>query len=165
MNPLWHSILGFAIFVFSIIALLGNLCVIYIFTKTKSLRTPSNLLVLNLAVSDFMIMFTMGPPMVINCYFETWVFGPLMCQLYGMAGSLFGCASIWTMTYIAFDRYNVIVKGLSGKPLTHGRAVLRILFIWAASAVWTVLPLFGWNRYVPEGNMVRKKEMGKKLNI
>lgn len=36
--------------------------------------------------------------------------GPLMCELYGMLGSLFGCASIWTMTMIALDRYNVIVK-------------------------------------------------------
>ncbi|CRK97768.1 CLUMA_CG011148, isoform A [Clunio marinus] len=153
MNPLWHSILGFAIGLFLIIALLGNMCVIYIFTKTKTLRTPSNLFVVNLAVSDFMIMFTMGPPMVVNCYHETWVFGPLMCQLYGMAGSLFGCVSIWTMTMIAFDRYNVIVKGLSAKPLSHGSAVFKIFVVWVASAVWTVLPLFGWNRYVPEGNM------------
>ena len=76
-----------------------------------------------------------------------------MCQLYGMAGSLFGCSSIWTMTMIAFDGYNVIVKGLSGKPLTNGAALLRIFFIWVASAAWTLLPLFGWNRYVPEGNM------------
>lgn len=60
MNPLWHSILGFAIGIFSVIALLGNLCVIYIFAKTKGLRTPSNLLVINLAMSDFLIMFTMG---------------------------------------------------------------------------------------------------------
>ena len=153
MNPLWHSILGFTIAVFSIIAMLGNICVIYIFSKTKGLRTPSNLLVVNLAVSDFMIMFTMGPPMVVNCYNETWTFGPLMCQLYGMAGSLFGCVSIWTMTMIAFDRYNVIVKGLSAKPMSNGNAILRILFVWFISAVWTVAPLFGWNRYVPEGNM------------
>lgn len=60
LNPLWHSLLGFALAIFCFIAILGNLCVIYIFTKTKSLRTPSNLLVVNLAVSDFMIMFTMG---------------------------------------------------------------------------------------------------------
>lgn len=33
-----------------------------------------------------------------------------MCEIYGMAGSLFGCASIWSMTFIALDRYNVIVK-------------------------------------------------------
>jgi r-opsin len=64
MNPLWHSILGFALAVFCVIAYIGNLVVIYVFTKSKSLRSPSNLLVVNLAVSDFMIMFTMGPPMV-----------------------------------------------------------------------------------------------------
>jgi len=153
MNPLWHSLLGFTIGVFCVIAILGNLIVMYIFTKTKTLRTPSNLLVVNLAVSDFMIMFTMGPPMVVNCYYETWVFGPLMCELYGMAGSLFGCSSIWTMTMIAFDRYNVIVKGLSAKPMTKSGAMLRIFFVWVASGIWTALPMFGWNRYVPEGNM------------
>jgi r-opsin len=70
-----------------------------------------------------------------------------------MCGSLFGCVSIWTMTMIAFDRYNVIVKGITAKPLTNGSAILRILFVWAASLVWTLLPLFGWNRYTPEGNM------------
>jgi r-opsin len=32
------------------------LMVMFIFTKTKGLRTPSNLLVVNLALSDFMIM-------------------------------------------------------------------------------------------------------------
>jgi r-opsin len=153
VNPLWHSILGFVTAIFSIVALLGNLCVIYIFVKTKNLRTPSNLFVINLAFSDFMIMLTMGPPMVVNCYYETWIFGPLMCELYGMAGSLFGCSSIWTMTMIALDRYNVIVKGLSGKPLTHCGAVSRILFIYIFASVWTVAPMFGWNRYVPEGNM------------
>lgn len=76
-----------------------------------------------------------------------------MCELYGMLGSLFGCTSIWTMTYIAFDRYNVIVKGLSAKPMTNGGAVLRIGFIWAHALIWTLAPFFGWNRYVPEGNM------------
>lgn len=54
---------------------------------------------------------------------------------------------------IAFDRYNVIVKGLAGKPLTHGGAALRILFVWLFSLIWTIAPFFGWNRYVPEGNM------------
>lgn len=33
-----------------------------------------------------------------------------MCDIYAMVGSLCGCASIWTMSAIAFDRYNVIVK-------------------------------------------------------
>lgn len=36
--------------------------------------------------------------------------GPFACELYGMIGSLFGVTSIWTMVFIALDRYNVIVK-------------------------------------------------------
>ncbi|XP_011258142.1 rhodopsin [Camponotus floridanus] len=153
MNPLWHALLGFVIGVLGVISVIGNGMVIYIFTTTKSLRTPSNLLVVNLAISDFLMMLCMSPAMVINCYYETWVLGPLFCELYGLAGSLFGCASIWTMTMIAFDRYNVIVKGLSAKPMTINGALIRILTIWFFTLAWTIAPMFGWNRYVPEGNM------------
>lgn len=104
LNPLWHSVLGLSIFMLGIIAMIGNGVVVYIFTTTKSLRTPSNLLVVNLAFSDFLMMFTMCPPMVYNCIMETWSLGSFFCTIYGMFGSLFGCISIWTMTLIAFDR-------------------------------------------------------------
>lgn len=130
MNPLWHGLLGFIIGVLGIISFCGNGMVLYIFGTTRSLRSPSNLLVMNLALSDFLMMLVMSPPMVVNCFYETWVFGrqlynsifnwaifilfpnlgPLMCELYAMAGSMFGCGDIWTMVFIAMDRYNVIVR-------------------------------------------------------
>ncbi|VVC94177.1 unnamed protein product [Leptidea sinapis] len=153
MNPLWHGLLGFVIGILGFVSITGNGMVIYIFTTTKSLKTPSNLLVVNLAFSDFLMMCCMAPAMLVNCYYETWVFGPLACELYACAGSLCGCASIWSMTMIAFDRYNVIVKGIAAKPLTINGALLRILGIWAFSLTWTVAPMLGWSRYVPEGNM------------
>jgi r-opsin len=68
-------------------------------------------------------------------------------------GMLFGLVSIWSMTMIAFDRYNVIVKGLAGKPLTSNGALLRIFVIWIICIGWALAPMFGWNQYVPEGNM------------
>jgi 7 transmembrane receptor (rhodopsin family). len=77
MNPLWHGILGFVIGVLGFISVVGNGMVIYIFSTTKPLRTPSNLLVVNLAFSDFLMMLAMSPAMVINCYYETWVLGEL----------------------------------------------------------------------------------------
>jgi r-opsin len=43
-----------------------------------------------------------------------------MCELYGMCGSLFGCVSIWTMTMIAVDRYNVIVKVMTAAVFLSG---------------------------------------------
>lgn len=75
MNPLWHALLGFAIAVLGFVSVFGNGMVIYIFSGTKSLKTPSNMLVVNLAFSDFLMMLTMSPPMIINCYNETWVLG------------------------------------------------------------------------------------------
>nr|BAQ54864.1 opsin, long-wavelength sensitive type [Anax parthenope] len=153
MNPLWHGLLGFVIGCLGFISWTGNGVVLYVFSCTKSLRTPSNFLVVNLAFTDFFMMVVMCPFMLVNCYYETWVFGPLMCQIYAFFGSLFGCTSIWTMVLIAFDRYNVIVKGLAAKPLTIKKALLEIMLVWTHALLWTLPPLFGWNRYVPEGNM------------
>nr|AGH15791.1 long wavelength sensitive opsin 2 [Ceratosolen solmsi] len=150
---LWHKILGLVMIFLGLIGWAGNGVVVYIFLVTPNLKTPSNLLVINLAFSDFLMMTIMSPPMVINCWFETWALGPLMCDIYALIGSLCGGASIWTMTAIAYDRYNVIVKGMSGTPLTMTRAAIQVIIIWLHGLLWAILPLIGWNRYVPEGNM------------
>ncbi|XP_069990889.1 rhodopsin-like [Penaeus vannamei] len=153
MNPLWYSLVGFWMVVMGCLSVAGNFVVIWVFMNTKSLRTPANLLVVNLAMSDFLMMFTMFPPMVISCYWQTWTLGAFFCEIYAFLGSLFGCVSIWTMVFITADRYNVIVKGVSAEPLTSGGAMTRIAGTWAASLAWCLPPFFGWNRYVPEGNM------------
>ncbi|XP_063591529.1 rhodopsin-like [Penaeus indicus] len=153
MNPLWYSLVGFWMVVMGCLSVAGNFVVIWVFMNTKSLRTPANLLVVNLAMSDFLMMFTMFPPMVISCYWQTWTLGAFFCEIYAFLGSLFGCVSIWTMVFITADRYNVIVKGVSAEPLTSGGAMARIGGTWATALAWCLPPFFGWNRYVPEGNM------------
>lgn len=86
LNPLWHGLLGFVIGVLGFISITGNGMVLYIFCSTKSLRTPSNILVVNLAFSDFLMMTCMSPAMVINCYNETWVLGELSVYLCSETG-------------------------------------------------------------------------------
>lgn len=73
--PVWHKILGLVMIIIGTIGWCGNAVVVYIFIMVPSLRTPSNLLVINLAFSDFIMMIAMSPPMVINCWFETWIVG------------------------------------------------------------------------------------------
>ncbi|XP_037785743.1 rhodopsin-like [Penaeus monodon] len=153
MNPLWYSLVGFWMVVMGILSVFGNFVVLWVFMTTKSLRSPANTLVVNLALSDFLMMFTMFPPMVISCYWQTWTLGAFFCEVYAFLGSLFGCVSIWTMVWITADRYNVIVKGVAGDPLSSKDASLRIIFTWIISFAWCLPPFFGWNRYVPEGNM------------
>lgn len=66
-------------------------------------------------------------------------------------GAITGIASIWTLSFISYDRYNVIVKGVSGTPLTSGRATLFVLFAWIYAIAWSLPPFFGWGKYIPEG--------------
>ncbi|KAK4296001.1 hypothetical protein Pmani_031468 [Petrolisthes manimaculis] len=153
MNPLWYSLVGFWVVMMGCLSVAGNFVVLWVFMTTKSLRTPANLLVCNLALSDFLMMFCMFPPMVISCYWQTWTLGAFFCEVYAFLGSLYGCVSIWSMLWITLDRYNVIVKGVSAEPLTSKGAMMRILFTWGLSLAWCLPPFFGWNRYVPEGNM------------
>nr|AMP19652.1 opsin 6 [Euphausia superba] len=153
MNPMWYGILGFVISIALILSLFGNGVVIYVFVTTKNLRTPANFLIVNLAVADFCMMTSVSFPMIVNCVFRTWVLGPFICDIYGMCGSLFGCVAIYSMMFITYDRYNVIVKGITNKPPTYKGSFAKITFSWIWCTGWCIAPILGWNRYVPEGNM------------
>lgn len=153
INPAWHKILALTLSIFSLLSIVGNGLVLYLTRTTKSLQSPPNLLICNLAISDFSMMAINAPMMVINCLFETWIFGGFMCEFYGLQASLVGNVSILSLVFISLDRHNVIVKGFSAKPLTTKRAIRQIAFIWIFGLAWTIPPLFGWSRYVPEGNM------------
>jgi r-opsin len=63
INPLWHSLLGLVMILLGIVSMIGNGVVIYLMTTVKSLRTPTNMLICNLAVSDFLMMATNAPTM------------------------------------------------------------------------------------------------------
>lgn len=146
LEPIWNKILLTVLVVLGVVSWCGNFMVFYIFSSTKALRTPGNLLIINLSFADFCMMLLNTPIMVICLFYETWVLGPLWCDMYSMFGSLFGCASIWSMCMMALDRYQVIVIGMAGRPMTMGLALMKILFIWGMGTIWTVGPVIGWSR-------------------
>jgi r-opsin len=55
------------------------------------------------------------------------------------------------MAVISLDRYNVIVRGMAGTPMTNGRALCFIIFCWCYAIFWSSGPFFGWGKYIPEG--------------
>ncbi|KAL0280947.1 UNVERIFIED_CONTAM: hypothetical protein PYX00_002092 [Menopon gallinae] len=145
-----HYILGVLYFFIMVIGASGNLVFIVMFIRRKSLRTPSNIFIMNLAVSDLFLMLKM-PIFIYNSFLLGPAMGDFGCSFYGFFGGLTGTASIMTLSAIAFDRYQVIGNPLARK-LKH-RIYFQILFIWLYSAFFATIPLLdiGLNRYVPEG--------------
>ncbi|XP_055377260.1 opsin, ultraviolet-sensitive [Condylostylus longicornis] len=148
-----HMIIAVIYVLLTIFGCCGNALVIFMFIRCKSLRTPANTLVINLAISDF-LMIGKSPIAAYNSYNLGPALGDLGCRIYGFLGGLTGCVSITTLTAISIDRYHVIVYPL--EPLrgtTKIRTRLILLFLWTYSLIFASIPALdiGLSQYVPEG--------------
>ncbi|XP_068232334.1 opsin, ultraviolet-sensitive-like isoform X2 [Palaemon carinicauda] len=149
-NPYLHYMLGVIYIGLMVAAVCGNGVVIWIFSSAKSLQTPSNMFVVNLAFLD-LIMMLKAPIFIFNAFNEGPVFGTLGCEIYGLVGSYSGIGSAMTNTAIAYDRYKTIAKPFEPK-ISRGVAFLAIIGIWLYATPWSILPVLHiWGKYAPEG--------------
>ncbi|XP_040025398.2 trace amine-associated receptor 13c-like [Gasterosteus aculeatus] len=90
----------------SLLTLALNLLVIISISHFKQLHTPTNLILLSLAVSDFFVgLFVIFQIMIIE---GCWLLGDLMCSLWLILSSIIMSSSIGTMVLISVDRYVAI---------------------------------------------------------
>ncbi|KAM9496064.1 trace amine-associated receptor 13c-like [Clarias gariepinus] len=82
----------------------GNILVIISVFHFKQLHTPTNMLVLSLAVSDFLAGIFVMPLMLIWTIESCWIFGKDFCTIYWLISSLL-TISVYTIAQIAVDRY------------------------------------------------------------
>uniref|UniRef100_A0A3B5L3L0 G-protein coupled receptors family 1 profile domain-containing protein n=1 Tax=Xiphophorus couchianus TaxID=32473 RepID=A0A3B5L3L0_9TELE len=147
-----HYTIGSVILAIGVTGVLGNFLVIYAFSRSRSLRTPANMFIINLAVTDLLMCLTQSPVFFTTSINKRWIFGEKGCELYAFCGALFGICSMITLMVIAIDRYFVITRPLTSiGVLSRKRALLILLAVWAYSLGWSLPPFFGWSAYVPEG--------------
>ncbi|KAM9831196.1 LOW QUALITY PROTEIN: opsin 4b [Neosynchiropus ocellatus] len=149
-----HYTIGVVILAVGITGIIGNFLVIYAFCRQVSLRTPSNVFIINLAITDFFMCLTQTPTFFINSMHKRWIFGKQGCEVYAFCGALFGICGMMTLTVIAVDRYVVITRPLASLGVMSRKKALSIVAAaWVYSMGWSLPPFFGWSAYVPEGLM------------
>ncbi|XP_070694394.1 trace amine-associated receptor 4-like [Pempheris klunzingeri] len=119
----------------SLITVTLNLLVIISISHYKQLHTPTNLLLLSLAVSDFFVGVLMLFQMVLldGC----WVLGNLMCAVYYVLDYALTSASIGTMVLISVDRYVAICDPLRyTTKVTQKRVQLCVCLCWMCSLIF-----------------------------
>ncbi|XP_035255621.1 melanopsin-A [Anguilla anguilla] len=147
-----HYTIGAVILAIGITGMVGNFLVIYAFSRSRSLRTPGNMFIINLAITDFLMCATQAPIFFTTSMHKRWIFGEKGCELYAFCGALFGICSMITLMVIAIDRYFVITRPLASiGVLSRKKALLVLLAAWVYSLGWSLPPFFGWSAYVPEG--------------
>ncbi|KAM8749843.1 trace amine-associated receptor 13c-like [Acanthopagrus schlegelii] len=127
----------------SFIALLTaalNLLVIISISHFKQLHTPTNLLLLSLAVSDFFVGLLMFFQIVLidGC----WFLGDLICTLYQYVAYIIASASVGTMVLVSVDRYVAICHPLHYySEITQKRVQVCVCLCWICSVIFQSLIL------------------------
>ncbi|XP_045494078.1 opsin, ultraviolet-sensitive-like isoform X1 [Colias croceus] len=152
-DPSIQYVLGGLYVTMAVVGCSGNAVVIIMYFRCRSLRTPGNILVANLALSDF-IMLAKTPIFIFNSFNLGPALGKTGCVIYGFVGGLSGTTSIATLTAIALDRYWAVVHPLEPlRALTAIRARLFAVGAWIYAGIFSIIPALdiGYGHYVPEG--------------
>ncbi|XP_058249099.1 trace amine-associated receptor 13c-like [Hemibagrus wyckioides] len=121
----------------------GNLLVIISVLHFKQLHTPTNMLVLSLAVSDFFVGALVMPSMLIWTNESCWNFGTDFCMFFMITASFLMTLSIYNIVLIAVDRY----LALSNPFFYMNRVSVRItrvvnVFFWCVVVAYNVAYMY-----------------------
>ncbi|KAK2840291.1 hypothetical protein Q5P01_014031 [Channa striata] len=140
-RPRFEAMLAY-ILVFSISVLTAflNLLVIISISHFKQLQSPTNLLLLSLAVSDFLVapLLLFEIMLIDGC----WLLSDLMCSIYQYAAAVVTSASVGTMILISVDRYVAICYPLHySTEVTQKRVQVCVYLCWIFSFIFQCLVL------------------------
>uniref|UniRef100_A0A8B9KKX7 G-protein coupled receptors family 1 profile domain-containing protein n=1 Tax=Astyanax mexicanus TaxID=7994 RepID=A0A8B9KKX7_ASTMX len=88
-----------------LLTVFGNLLIIISVCHFKQLHTPTNMLILSLAVSDFLVGALVIPVSLIWMIESCWMFNALFCKCSIVASYFLTTTSIFNVALISADRY------------------------------------------------------------
>ncbi|XP_029926483.1 opsin-3 [Myripristis murdjan] len=142
-----YKLLAFTIGTIGVFGFCNNVIVIILYYKFKRLRTPTNLLLVNISISDLLVSVIGINFTFVSCVKGGWIWSQATCVWDGFSNSLFGIVSIMTLSVLAYERY---IRVVHAQVVDFTWAWRAIAHIWLYSLAWTGAPLLGWNRYTLE---------------
>ncbi|KAF7489586.1 Cholecystokinin receptor type A [Sarcoptes scabiei] len=122
------------IFVLSIV---GNLLVIITLTLDRSMRSVTNIFLLNLAISDQLLGVFCMPFTLVGVLLRRFIFGPVLCHLISYFQAVSVAVSVWTLTAMSIERYYAICHPFRSRESrqTKKHAYRILALIWTLALI------------------------------
>ncbi|XP_076461128.1 QRFP-like peptide receptor [Babylonia areolata] len=133
--PAWEMGLkiGFYALAF-LVAVAGNGLVIFVICRNRRMRSTTNLLLLNQAVSDLMVAAVCMWVHLGNSITPEWPFGNLVCKVNTFCQVVAVTSSVLTLTVITVERFMAILFPLRGR-WSRGSTGAVIGLTWVAAVL------------------------------
>ncbi|XP_021045918.1 pyroglutamylated RF-amide peptide receptor-like [Mus pahari] len=118
------------------LALFGNALVVYVVTRSKAMRTVTNIFICSLALSDLLIVFFCIPVTMLQNISDTWLGGAFICKMVPFVQCTAIVTEILTMTCIAVERHQGLVHPFKMKrQYTNQRAFTMLGVVWLVAII------------------------------
>ena len=135
--------------VLAVIAFIFNTLVLFVFTKDSSLRSHSNILILSIAIGDWIQAVVAYPLGVVGILSKSWQTTGTTCSCYGFIVAFLSFSTMLHHATFAIERAIVIKFSFSFSIVNKLKYI--IVGLWLFALIWSSLPLIGWSGYAPEG--------------
>ena len=130
-----------AYIVILVIAMLGNILVVYVICKSKRVQRNVNFLILNMVASDLLIPVFVFPRKIVEIVMEletkwllTGLAGQISCKMINFMQDLATAVSVQTVVLIALERLVAVVFPLRVSMITLRMRVALIASTWIIGA-------------------------------
>jgi len=122
------------------VGVVGNVLVLIVILTSKSMRSSTNLFLLNLSIADLLVLIVCCPNAMIEMYMrrDIWVMGKAMCLLVPFIELTVSHTSVLTILAITVERYYAVCLPLrAGLIWTKSKAGVVCLVSWLLSIILT----------------------------
>ncbi|XP_037403335.1 trace amine-associated receptor 13c-like [Pygocentrus nattereri] len=109
----------------------------------KELHTPTNLLILSLAVADLLVGLFVMPVNIMKLIDTCWYLGDVGCSVYPVIHFVSGSSSLFSSVFIAVDRYIAVCDPLHYTTrITVCKTALLIILGWSFCLFYVIIYLY-----------------------